>query len=128
MEKTIKTLAKEAKSRLKNGYWQEYEERVEKAIVKAKAEGVEKRKVAEYFSYATEKQIKSGESDEGFYLKVKELLESEETLINPIGKLTDKEYFNTLDYASRQRYIFTLSEKFRRAQERYNKEKEVKFN
>ncbi len=41
-----------------------------------------------------------------------------------IGRLTDKEYFQTLSYEERQRYTMELSSKYLAALEKYRKEKE----
>ena len=41
-----------------------------------------------------------------------------------IGRLTDREYFNTLSYEERQRYTMELSGKYLAALEKYRKEKE----
>ena len=60
---------------------------------------------------------------EEFYIKVKKLLDEEGEVSNAIGRLTDKEYFETLDYNEKQRYTLNLSEKYVQAIERYHKEK-----
>lgn len=51
------------------------------------------------------------------------MLDSEGEVSNAIGRLTDKEYFDTLDYNEKQRYTLNLSEKYLQAVERYRKEK-----
>ena len=39
-----------------------------------------------------------------------------------LGRLTDKEYFNSLSYEQKQRYTLELSAKYVKAKERYYKE------
>ena len=41
-----------------------------------------------------------------------------------IGRLTDREYYETLSYEEKQRYTLSLSEKYLRALERYRRESE----
>ena len=53
------------------------------------------------------------------------MLDNEGEVSNAIGRLTDKEYFNSLSYEERQRYTLSLSEKYVKAVERYKKEKEM---
>ena len=62
---------------------------------------------------------------EEFYQKVKKLLDSEGEVSNAIGRLTDKEKFNSLSYDEKQRYTLNLSEKYLQAVERYKKEKSL---
>ena len=44
-----------------------------------------------------------------------------------IGRLTDKEYYESLNYEEKQRYSLSLSERYLKAVERYNAEKSVTF-
>ena len=50
------------------------------------------------------------------------MLLTEGEVSDAIGRLTDKEYFNTLSYEEKQRYTLSLSEKYLRALERFRKE------
>jgi hypothetical protein len=44
-----------------------------------------------------------------------------------IGRLTDREYFETLNYEEKQRYTLELSSRYLKAVEKYRKEKEITF-
>jgi hypothetical protein len=63
--------------------------------------------------------------EEAFYKKVCKILEEEELVLNPIGKLLDREEYERLDEPNRQKYILDISKKFREMKERYYKEKQL---
>lgn len=122
--KSLKQYCKEAKKRLKSGFWKNYHQDLKSEIVKGEEAGINASKVRDYYANKFENTVKSTNvTDEDFYKKVKELLDSEGEVSNAIGRLTDKEYFNTLSYDEKQRYTLTLSEKYVKAVERYRKEK-----
>ena len=123
MEKSLKTYAKEAKMRFKKSFWQDYKSKVDSEISVALADGVAVSKVKEYYQNKASVTIKGVKSDEEeFYLKVKNLLNEFGEVSDAIGRLTDKEYFDTLSYDQKQRYTLELSQKYIKAKERYYKE------
>ncbi len=123
--KTIKQLAKEAKLRLKSGYWQNYHNTIQEEVKKTGAEGIKASKVVQYYSEKAQKEIRGiNKEEELFYQKVKALLETEGEVANAIGRLTDKEYFESLTYEQKQRYTLELSAKYRQALQRYYRELE----
>ncbi len=126
MERSLKSLAREAKTRMKKGFWKECEQRLQEERSHAKAQGINENKAERYFQEKVEASIK-GESPDEFYLKVKALLLSEGEVSDAIGRLTDKEYYDTLSYAERQRYSLELSEKYLRALERFKREYEFEI-
>ena len=117
MERSLKSLAREAKARMKKGFWQEWEEKLETERTHAKSQGINESKLERYFQEKVEASIK-GETQDDFYLKVKDLLLSEGEVSDAIGRLTDKAYYETLSYPEKQRYNLELSEKYLRALER----------
>lgn len=126
--KTLKQYAKEAKIRLKNGFWQNYHKDLDEKIERASEAGVAPSKVKEYYTYVVSENIKSRKDDEEeFYNKVKKILDEEGEISNAIGRLTDKEEFDKLSYAEKQKYTLTLSERYLKAVERYNREKSLSF-
>lgn len=127
-QKTLKQYAKEAKLRLKNGFWQDYKKNLDDKLTKAQEAGVAPSKVKEYYNYVVSENIKSRkDSEEEFYLKVKKILDEEGEISDAIGRLTDKREFESLSYAEKQRYTLALSEKYLKAVERYNREKTLSF-
>ena len=122
--KSLKQYAREAKKRLKEGFWQNYSNNLKQELERAEKIGVSASKVKEYYTSKVSENIKRPTDDgEDFYIRVKELLSSEGEVPDALGRLTDKEYFESLSYDEKQRYTLSLSEKYLKAVERYYKEK-----
>ena len=125
-EKTLKQYCKEAKMRLKSGFWQNYKSNLDQELSRAKESGISESKVKEYYSCKITEDIRNTKDEfDAFYQKVKVMLDEEGEVSNAIGRLTDKEYFSTLSYEEKQRYTLSLSEKYLQAVERYRKEKSL---
>ena len=126
--KSLKQYCKEAKKRLKQGFWQNYQKNLDEELLRAEINGIAVSKVKEYYSYKISEDIKNTKDEfDEFYVKVKKLLDEEGEVSNAIGRLTDKAYFEMLDYNERQRYTLNLSEKYLQAVERYKKEKALQI-
>ncbi len=127
--KSLKQYCREAKKRLKRGFWQNYQKDLNKGIERAEKAGISTSKVREYYAERVSENIKNkAEEKEDFYQKVKKLLKEEGEVSNAIGRLTDKAYFETLNYEEKQRYTLSLSEKYLEAVERYRKESSLEIN
>ncbi len=126
MERTLKSLAKEAKMRMKKGFWEQCEAELSSERSHAKEQGINESKMERYFQQKVTTQIK-GESADEFYLKVRDMLLAEGEVSDAIGRLTDREYYNTLSYSEKQRYTLELSEKYLRALERFKREYEFEI-
>ncbi len=98
-----------AKQRLKMGYWDSLEKSGREPSVAV--------------HYAVQSDGPS-KTDDAMYKKVCDILDRDETTMNPIGQLIDSSVYDALDPPSKQRYILELSNKFRELKERYYKEKE----
>ncbi len=123
MEKSLKVYAKEAKMRLKTSFWQDYKSKIDSEISVALETGEDVSKVKNYFQNKANVTIKGVRTeDEEFYKKVKCLLNTYGEVSDAIGRLTDKDYFNSLSYEQKQRYTLELSEKYIKAKDRYYKE------
>ncbi|MBO7186787.1 MAG: hypothetical protein J6V68_00110 [Clostridia bacterium] len=125
-DKTIKDYAKEAKKRLKTGFWQEQKEKAKLRTEKAVLEGVAVSKVTQYNFEEARRKITVDplfSEEEEFYDKVKSLLDEFGETEDIVGKLIDKEYYNSVSYERRQRYMLSLSDRYLSALERYKKEK-----
>ena len=120
-ERTLRAEARRAKSRIKSGFWLECKEDITAKLEQARAQGINESKAGQYFKTQVSAKI-AGEKEDEFYLRVKEMLTAEGEVSDAIGRLTDKEYYNTLSYEEKQRYNLTLSEKYLRALERFRKE------
>ena len=127
--KSLKQYCKEAKKRLKRGFWQNYQKDLNEGIERAEKAGISTSKVKEYYAERVSENIRNKtEEKEDFYQKVKKLLSEEGEVSNAIGRLTDKVYFETLNYEEKQRYTLSLSEKYLEAVERYRKESSLEIN
>jgi hypothetical protein len=124
----LKTRALLAKQRMKMGYWQQImceretmlekageNERSKKLISEVKREEI--RRDAEIILH-----IDTAGRDEKMYEKVKCILSADELVTNPIGRLIEREIYESMDEEARQRYILKLSSKFRELKERFIKE------
>ena len=121
--KSIKDYCKEAKKRMKSKFWQDYKERVDTSVQEGEKSGIQSSKVVEYYQLKAVETIRGvNAQDEEFYQKVKVLLQTYGEVSDAMGRLTDKEYFSTLSYEQKQRYLLDLSSKYLRAKERYYKE------
>lgn len=121
MSRSFREEARRAKSRMKSGFWSECKEDMSKSLEQARKNGVNESKAGRYFAERVSAQI-AGEKEDEFYLKVKQMLLSEGEVSDAIGRLTDKEYFQTLTYEEKQRYTLSLSERYLRALERFRRE------
>ncbi len=127
--KTFKDYCREAKKRLKSGFWQEYHANLQQELLKAKEAGISVSKVKDFYTQKVSGDIRKTKDDfDDFYAKVKKILDEEGEISNAIGRLTDREVYDSLSYDEQQRYTLQLSEKYLKAVERYKKEKSVLFN
>ena len=120
-EHTLREEARKAKMRIKSGFWAECQEDMTAQKAEARRQGLNESKVGRYFHEQVSAKI-AGEKEDAFYLRVKAMLLQEGEVSDAIGRLTDKEYYQTLTYEEKQRYNLTLSEKYLRALERFRRE------
>ena len=114
----LKNLANLAKQRLKQG---NYTKEMAKTIMS-------KTRASAYFyknAMAIRKKGLKAEfvtidlSDDKFEKRVCNMLANNELLYNPIGKLVDKNYYNSLNEFEKQHYILTLCDKYNQVREKY---------
>lgn len=127
-EKSLKEYCKDAKKRLKSGFWQDYKKDLTEKMSEATENGVSASAIREYYSKKVASDIKNSKDDfEEFYLKVARILDEEGEISGVISRLTDREVYASLSYEEQQRYNLTLSERYLKALERYKKEKSLKI-
>ncbi len=126
-QKSLKQYAREAKKRMKSGFWEKYRNELNEELERAKSTGVSESRVRDYFEQKARIIIKNNGKDESeeFYAKVKKILDEEGEIPNAIGRLTDKKVYDALDYEEKQRYTLRLSAKYLEALERYRREKAI---
>lgn len=124
MEKSFKTLARDAKKRIKSGFWENSKDDLKEFVSLAEKSGLNTSKVERYYTGKISDSIKGerDKQDEEFYEKVKQLLLKEGEVSDAIGRLTDRERYQSLSFEERQRYTLELSERYLRALERFKKE------
>ena len=120
----LKQMARAAKQRMKNNFWEEKEKDFKEGTIQAKMRGLNEVKLKSTLHGKLKNEIKGEKVDE-FYLKVKHILETEGEVSDAIGRLTDREYYNTLSYEEKQRYTLDISSKYLRALEKFKKEREL---
>ncbi len=120
-ERSIKSVAKDAKRRLKNGFWEGCEEELKSELARARRAGVSESRAARYFTDKVALRLAGGE-DEAFYARVRVMLLAEGEVSDAIGRLIDRAYYETLSYEEKQRYTLRLSERYLRALERFRRE------
>ena len=120
----IKNMARAAKQRLKNNFWEDCKRNLDAGAYQAREQGLNEVKVKSTLHGRVKSEIK-GEKQDEFYLKVKRLLEEEAEVSDALGRLTDRVYYDTLSYEEKQRYTMQLSNKYLKALEKYRKEKEI---
>lgn len=120
--RSLKELSLEAKRRLKRGFWTEIG-REKQNIVSSNTDDVNL-----YFDAKIMKSIKEdakGEADRMFEERVREIVENEESISNPIMLLIDDTVVERLDYNGRQRYLMSVSERYNRVREEILKNKKL---
>lgn len=120
-KRSLRDEARRAKSRMKSGFWSACKEDMDEQMEIARKKGLNESKAERFFKTQVSAKI-AGETEDSFYLKVKEMLLSDGEVSDAIGRLTDKPYYDSLSYEEKQRYTLTLSEKYLRALERFRKE------
>lgn len=120
----LKNLAKQAKGRMRSGFWEDYKETVQSNVKIAKEEGERTSNVIKYYKTLAIREIMSSdENKENFYKKVKAILDEEGEVSNMIARLCDENYLKTLSFSDKQRYLFEISESYCECKKRYYAEK-----
>lgn len=120
----IKVMARAAKQRLKNNFWKDCKKNFDLNASEAKERGVSEIKVKSSLKGRVKSTIR-GEKDDEFYLRVKQLLDTEGEVYDAIGRLTDKEYYEKLSYEEKMRYNLDLANRYNAALEKYREEKSI---
>ena len=122
----IKQVAKAAKKRMKSNFWADCKRNIDENTSEAKNKGLNEFKVKTTLTDKVKNEIKGEKRDE-FYLKVKELLDTEGEVSDAIGRLTEREVYDKLNYEEKQRYTLQLSAKYLAALNKYKQEKALEI-
>ena len=121
---TLKEYARQAKERMKNGFWEQVKQNIQTEQQVAATLGLNAVKVGEEQKRKLQRQIYDYDGfceEQEFYAKVEEMLNSCEIVSNPIMRLADHDYMETLSPAERQSYISKIATKYREAVEKYRR-------
>ena len=120
-QKSFKSIAREAKQRLKTGFWQDARREMDGTMAKARESGISESRACRYFAGKVTCTIRGGD-DDAFYGRVRAMLLSEGEVSDALARLTDREVFDKLSYEEKQRYMLNLSERYLKALERFRRE------
>ena len=109
---TLKELAKQAKRRLMYNNYDNYKSNKMLSL--------------EMPTFYLNCKVVSQDEMYRYYEQVVDILNSDDIITNPLGRLTDYEYYKSLDEGARARYIYGISSIYIYLKERYNKEKKAK--
>jgi len=121
---TLKEYAKQAKDRLKNGFWENAKQNLQHEKEVAATMGLNPRKVCEDQRQKLQRQIYDYDgfcADEEFFAKVEEILNSDVLISDPIMRLADKDYMEKLAPKEKQAYISKIAARYRQAVEKYRR-------
>ncbi len=128
-EQNFKEFCKKAKNRFKNGYWLNFTKIKEQKISEAKLEGKNEGEIIKTLSRIAKNEVHTQcfgvTSDDELYNKVVEILNSDEVILNPISRLIDEKYYDTLTDSEKQGYVLELGKKYEKMRNKYYLEKEA---
>lgn len=119
----LKEYARKAKERMKSGFWSDAKRDVEYKKQQAKVMGLDAVKVVEDERRKTVRRIYDEQGymeEQAFYNKVVEILESKDTITNPLTRLADESLMQSMSPTERQTYLIKLSARFQKVVEQYN--------
>ena len=126
----IREYAKQAKKRLKSGYWNKVEVDRQKYIDKYYQEGDDVEQLNFMFQQIIAREInavsKPRTKEDEFYKKVVKLLSENEYVLNPIMRLIDHDIYDNLSDVAKQNYIYELTDKYNEMKQRYEDEQKSK--
>ncbi len=124
MSESFKQYAKQAKDRLKNGFWENAKNNLAHEKQVAATLGLNQRQVCEDQRQKLQRQIYDYDGfceEQDFFAKVVAILNSNEVVSNPIMRLADQAYMQTLSPREKQIYVSRLAAKYREAVEKYRR-------
>ncbi|MCM1043628.1 MAG: hypothetical protein NC350_05470, partial [Corallococcus sp.] len=102
--------------------WQDAKVKLEQEKQVAATMGLDSIKVAKEYNQKISRQIYDAEAyyeEEQFYNKVVQIMESKETVVNPLALLADADLIANMTEYEKQSYLVKLSGRFQRAVEKY---------
>ena len=125
--------AKEARKRLRQGFWDDIIVERKNVIENAMKKGQDVKSIKDYYKKKIENKIKeiyktnALTEEDLMYKKVCSIMESQEVLLNPLSKLIDHNVYDKLSENAKQVYILKLSEQYVQMKQRYDSEHRKDF-
>ncbi|MFR5987642.1 MAG: hypothetical protein ACLUG1_00195 [Christensenellales bacterium] len=125
----FKAYAKQAKKRLKEGFWSDVKNQRNYFELVAATNGGSADFAVNRQMQALKNQLYNREhsAEEEFYRRVCGILSGDEVVTNPIARLMDSEAASQMSPQQKNTYMLQLSAKYQRAVERYENEKRQGF-
>ena len=125
----FKAYAKQAKKRLKEGFWSDVKNQRNYFELVAATNGGSADFAVNGQKQALKNQLYNREhsAEEEFYRRVCGILSGDEVVTNPIARLMDSEAAAQMSPQQKNTYMLQLSAKYQRAVERYENEKRQGF-
>lgn len=120
-QKSFRSIAREAKARLKSGFWESAKDNFTDEVERARENGMSESRACRYFAGKVTCSIRGGD-DDLFYEKVRRMLLTDGEVSDALARLTDREEYDSLTYEDKQRYMLNLSERYLKALERFRRE------
>lgn len=120
-QKSFRSIAREAKARLKSGFWENAKDNFTDEVERARENGMSESRACRYFAGKVTCSIRGGD-DDLFYEKVRRMLLTDGEVSDALARLTDREEYDSLTYEDKQRYMLNLSERYLKALERFRRE------
>ena len=118
-EMTFKEYAKQAKQRMKSGFWQKERKKIDELQRTSTPDAV-----AAYVRDLHDKiyHVEKYNKDQAFLEKVRQIVNSPTLIINPLKLLIDEDEVKDMSPSEKQAYLMKLSAKYQQARERIEKE------
>ncbi len=126
--------AKEARTRLRKGFWNDIIIERRNIIENATKNGQDIKVVNEFCKRRIINKIREMNKtndlseEDIMYKKVCEIMSSNEVLLNPLSKLINHDIYDKLNENAKQSYILKLSEQYVKLKERYDNEHKKEFD
>ena len=127
MNNNLKDMATKAKERLKRGLYTNAEKTKAKNAMNINSYFIKNLNSLKKLSGTAEFVIINDDIDPKFVAKVHAMLNSNEEIFNPIGRLIDNQLYTTLNDIQKQFYVLSIVDKYNKIKNEYNQYLAVKI-
>lgn len=120
MNNNLKDMATKAKERLKRGLYTNAEKTKAKNAMNINSYFIKNLNSLKKLSGTAEFVIINDDIDPKFVAKVHAMLNSNEEIFNPIGRLIDNQLYTTLNDIQKQFYVLSIVDKYNKIKNEYN--------